>query len=137
MVIHNTKTVASFPNHHAAFHHFSHHSQHIPQATKSCLETRLHQLFIKSKRAYSTELFWCSIANTRTLILNCQTQCAANSPYKAAAKRMNTKYYSQRVLLISSSSPTHELYSIKIKEVETKISHVPGLLNFCIIHESR
>ena len=28
---------------------------------------------------------------------------------------MNTKYYSQRVLLISSS-PTHELYSIKIKE---------------------
>ena len=49
---------------------------------------------------------------------------------------MNTKY-SNRVLLLSSPSPTHEPYRIKIKEVETKISHVPGHLNslICIIHE--
>ena len=49
---------------------------------------------------------------------------------------MNTKY-SNRVLLLSSPSPTHGPYRIKMKEVETKISHVPGLLNslICVIHE--
>ena len=36
---------------------------------------------------------------------------------------MNTKYYPNRVLLISNPSPTHELYRIKMMEIETKISH--------------
>ena len=51
---------------------------------------------------------------------------------------MNTKYYPNRVLLISSPS-THELYRMKMKEVETKISQAPGLLNslICIVYESR
>ena len=40
---------------------------------------------------------------------------------------MNTKYYPNRVLLISNPSPTHELYRIKMMEIKTKISH--GLLN--------
>ena len=39
---------------------------------------------------------------------------------------MNTKYYPNMVLPISS--PTHELYRMKMKEVETNISQAPGLL---------
>ena len=35
----------------------------------------------------------------------------ADSPYKAAVERMNTKRYHNRVILIFSPSPTHEVYT--------------------------
>ena len=38
---------------------------------------------------------------------------------KATAERMNTKHYPNWVILIFSHSPTHELYRIKTKGVET------------------
>ena len=38
---------------------------------------------------------------------------------KATAERMNTKHHPNRVILIFSPSPTHELYRIKTKGVET------------------
>ena len=40
---------------------------------------------------------------------------------------MNTKYYPNMVLPISSPS-THELYRMKMKEAETNISQATGLL---------
>ena len=69
--------------------------------------------------------------------------CGVDSPCKATAKECPEHQiiiiYPNRVLLISSSSSTHELYRIKMKEVEAKISHAPGLFNslICIICESR
>ena len=46
----------------------------------------------------------------------------ADSPYKAASERMNTKHYPNSVILILSPSPTHKL---ETKGVETKLLAMP------------
>ena len=58
------------------------------------------------------ELFYCYITQIKNSDLEL-SDVACRLSNKATAERMNTKHYPNRVILIFSPSPTHELYSTK------------------------